>query len=174
MKAMTRKKMIMRNGLQKINFLFFLAIFFTSVDIVLAENIQLGPLINLDQIEPSYDALDETLIQNKPVGESFEEEVIVNEKDLNFASLSVLNKITAKVEKLDIKLKENFNYGELRIYPIDCYLSSPEEKPETAIYLNVYHNSKDEKIFSGWMLKTLPSISAIEHPIYDIWVNDCY
>ena len=123
MKVMTGKKMIIRNGLQKINFLFFLVIFFTSVDIVLAENIQLGPLINLDQIEPSYDSLDETLLQNKPVSESFEEGIIVDEKDLNFASLSVLNKITAKVEKLDIKLKENFNYGELRIYPIDCYLS---------------------------------------------------
>jgi hypothetical protein len=164
----------MRNGLQTINFLIFLSFFFTSVDIILAEDIQLSPLINLDQIEPSYDSIDETLIENRPDDELSDKSVSADENKISYASLSVLNKITANVNNLDIKLKENFEYGELRIYPIDCYLSSPEEKPETAIYLNVYHNTKDEKIFSGWMLKTLPSISAIEHPIYDIWVNGCY
>jgi len=170
----TRKKMIMRNGLQKINFLIFLSFFFTSVDIILAEDVQLGPLINLDQLEPSYDSFDETIIENRSDSELSKNNISVDENQINFASLSILNKITANVDNLNIELKENFEYGELRIYPIDCYLSSPEEKPETAVYLNVYHNNKDEKIFSGWMLKTLPSISAIEHPIYDIWVNDCY
>ena len=164
----------MRNGLQTINFLIFLSLFLASVDIILAEDIQLSPLINLDQIEPSYESFDETIIENRLDNDSSDNEIIANENEINFASLSVLNKITANVDNLDIKLKENFEYGELRIYPIDCYLSSPEEKSETAIYLNVYHNNQDEKIFSGWMLKTLPSISAIEHPIYDIWVNGCY
>ena len=164
----------MRNGLQKINFLIFLTLSFNSMGVILAEDIQLGPLINLDQIEPSYDSFDESVIENIPDNESSNDNIFANENEISFASLNILNKITANVDNLDIKLKENFEYGELRIYPIDCYLSSPEEKPETAIYLNVYHNNKDEKIFSGWMLKSLPSISAIEHPIYDIWVNDCY
>tara|TARA_B100001250_G_scaffold52184_1_gene40723 strand:+ start:98 stop:550 length:453 start_codon:yes stop_codon:yes gene_type:complete len=148
--------------------------FFTSLGIVLAEEVQLSPLINLDQIEPSYDSFDEKLIENRPSDKLYDNSVFVDENKIRFASLSVLNKITTSVDNLDLKLKENFQYGELRIYPIDCYLSSPEEKPEIAIYLNVYHDTKDEKIFSGWMLKTLPSISAIEHPIYDIWVNGCY
>tara|TARA_B100000579_G_scaffold257561_1_gene212053 strand:+ start:517 stop:1011 length:495 start_codon:yes stop_codon:yes gene_type:complete len=164
----------MRSGLQKINFLISLLCFFTSLGIVLAEEVQLSPLINLDQIEPSYDSFDETLIENRPSDKLYDNSVFVDENKIRFASLSVLNKITTSVDNLDLKLKENFQYGELRIYPIDCYLSSPEEKPEIAIYLNVYHDTKDEKIFSGWMLKTLPSISAIEHPIYDIWVNGCY
>jgi len=164
----------MRNGLQKINFLINLILFSTFAHILLAEDIQLGPLINLDQIEPSYESLDETIIQNETEDDSSTIITNNNGKEINFVSLSVLNKITANVEKLDIKLKENYKHGELRIYPIDCYLSNPEEKSETAVYLNIYHNSKDQKIFSGWMLKSLPSISAIEHPIYDIWVNDCY
>ena len=164
----------MRNGLQKINFLINLILFSTFAHILLAEDIQLGPLINLDQIEPSYESLDETIIQNGTEDDSSTVVTNNNGKEINFASLSVLNKITANVEKLDIKLKENYKHGELRIYPIDCYLSNPEEKSETAVYLNIYHNSRNQKIFSGWMLKSLPSISAIEHPIYDIWVNDCY
>ena len=166
--------MIMRNGLQKINFLILLSFYFASSDIILAEDVQLSPLINLDQIEPSYDLFDENLIENRLDKDLSGNNISTDINQIGFASLSVLNKITANVDNLDIKLKENFEYGELRIYPIDCYLSSPEEKPETAIYLNVYHNTKDEKIFSGWMLKSLPSISAIEHPIYDIWVNECY
>ena len=166
--------MIMRNGLQKINFLILLFFYFASSDIILAEDVQLSPLINLDQIEPSYDLFDENLIENTLDKDLSGNNISTDINQISFASLSVLNKITANVDNLDIKLKENFEYGELRIYPIDCYLSSPEEKPETAIYLNVYHNTKDEKIFSGWMLKSLPSISAIEHPIYDIWVNECY
>ena len=166
--------MIMRNGLQKINFLILLFFYFASSDIILAEDVQLSPLINLDQIEPSYDLFDENLIENGLDKDLSGNNISTDINQISFASLSVLNKITANVDNLDIKLKENFEYGELRIYPINCYLSSPEEKPETAIYLNVYHNTKDEKIFSGWMLKSLPSISAIEHPIYDIWVNDCY
>ena len=166
--------MIMRNGLQKINFLILLFFYFASSDIILAEDVQLSPLINLDQIEPSYDLFDENLIENGLDKDLSGNNISTDINQISFASLSVLNKITANVDNLDIKLKENFEYGELRIYPIDCYLSSPEEKPETAIYLNVYHNTKDEKIFSGWMLKSLPSISAIEHPIYDIWVNECY
>ena len=166
--------MIMRNGLQKINFLILLSFYFASADIISAEDVQLSPLINLDQIEPSYDLFDENLIENRLDKDLSGNNISTDINQISFASLSVLNKITANVDNLDIKLKENFEYGELRIYPIDCYLSSPDKKPETGIYLNVYHNTKDEKIFSGWMLKSLPSISAIEHPIYDIWVNGCY
>ena len=103
-----------------------------------------------------------------------DDKILLKHKELNIASISILNKITANVDNLEIGLKNNYQYGELRIYPIDCYLSNPEEKPETAVYMNIYHDTKNKKLFSGWMLKSLPSISAIEHPIYDIWVNDCY
>tara|TARA_B100001029_G_C15051337_1_gene450934 strand:+ start:402 stop:872 length:471 start_codon:yes stop_codon:yes gene_type:complete len=151
-----------------------LVLLFLFVNFVHADDIQLSPLINLDQIEPSYEVLDEQTVESEVEPDLTENDSSMKERKINTASISVLNKITANVEKLDIRLKKNYKYGELRIYPIDCYISSPDEKSETAIYLNVYHVSKDEKIFSGWMLKTLPSISAIEHPIYDIWVNECY
>jgi hypothetical protein len=28
-------------------------------------------------------------------------------------------------------------------------------------------------IFSGWMFAQSPALSALEHPVYDIWVVDC-
>lgn len=29
------------------------------------------------------------------------------------------------------------------------------------------------KLFSGWMLASKPAISALDHPVYDVWVIDC-
>ncbi len=164
----------MIDGFLRINFLLFLTFIFPFVDTLEAENILLGPLINLNQIEPSYESLDEKLLEDGVNIEPSDDNIFEEGEKLSYASISILNKITANVESLDIRLKKNHNYEDLRIYPIDCYLSSPEDKPETAVYLNIYHNSRNEKLFSGWMLKTLPSISSIEHPIYDIWVNKCY
>ena len=88
-------------------------------------------------------------------------------------TLKILNKITANVEQIEIKLKENYEYDYLEIYAIDCFLSDKYEKTEKAVYLNIYNREINEKIFNGWMLKTLPSISSLEHPIYDIWIEDC-
>jgi len=164
----------MINGLHRVSLLLYLVLIFFLKSSIYADNIQLSPLINLDQIEPSYEFLGNELIEeelNEPLPD---DKILLKHKELKIASISILNKITANVDNLEIELKNNYHYGELRIYPIDCYLSNPEEKPETAVYMNIYHDTKNKKLFSGWMLKSLPSISAIEHPIYDIWVNDCY
>lgn len=32
---------------------------------------------------------------------------------------------------------------------------------------------KPAKVFSGWMLASNPAISALDHPVYDVWVIDC-
>ena len=29
------------------------------------------------------------------------------------------------------------------------------------------------KLFSGWMFASSPAVSALEHPVYDVWVIDC-
>ena len=137
-----------------------------------AENIEIAPLISLDQLEPTYDQeekvdlnINENKIPSLDAQDKIGREILV--------TLKILNKITANVEQVEIKLKENYEYGYLEIYAIDCYLSTKYEKTEKAVYLNIYNREINEKIFNGWMLKTLPSISSLEHPIYDIWIEDC-
>ena len=39
--------------------------------------------------------------------------------------------------------------------------------------MNKFLTKSMEKIFNGWMIKSLPSASSMEHPIYDIWVDNC-
>ena len=79
----------MRNGLQKINFLINLILFSTFAHILLAEDIQLGPLINLDQIEPSYESLDETIIQNETEDDSSTIITNNNEKEIKIGRAHV-------------------------------------------------------------------------------------
>jgi hypothetical protein len=28
-------------------------------------------------------------------------------------------------------------------------------------------------VFRGWMFASAPAVSAMDHPVYDIWVVDC-
>ena len=166
--------MIILNGhhknLNKLVFIFIILLIFSSN----AEEIKIAPLINLDEIEPSYD--EELILNNveSQHSESNQKNSDFNDDNVKIAEISILNKITTNVDTLKLALKENFLYQELKIYPIDCYLSEPYEKSEVGIYLNIHHKNSKEKIFNGWMLKSLPSISSMEHPIYDIWVEDCF
>ena len=165
--------MIILNGhhknLNKLVFIFIIILIFSSN----ADEVKIAPLINLDEIEPSYD---EEIILNDHENQFTvikEKDSNSNEGNTNIAEISILNKITTNVDTLKLPLKENFLYQELKIYPIGCHLSGPYEKTEVGIYLNIHHKDSKEKIFNGWMLKSLPSISSMEHPIYDIWVEDC-
>jgi len=156
---------------KKLIFLIYTFILVSSF-VSIAENIEIAPLISLDQLEPTYDQeekedlnINENKIPSLDTQGEIDREMLV--------TLKILNKITANVEQIEIKLKENYEYDYLEIYAIDCYLSDKYEKTEKAVYLNIYNREINEKIFNGWMLKTLPSISSLEHPIYDIWIEDC-
>ena len=171
--VLRKEMMIMLNGLHenlsKLTFIFIISLITSSN----ANEIKIAPLINLDDIEPSYD---EEFISNNTENELLKNKQKDNENNINdaiMAEISILNKITTNVDNVKISLKENYFYQELKIYVIDCHISEPYENNDIAMYLNINHKDSKEKIFNGWMLKSLPSISSMEHPIYDIWVEDC-
>ena len=52
----------------------------------------------------------------------------------------------------------------------------PTEPPESAAFLEINvadPGSAPKTAFSGWMFASSPSLSALEHPVYDVWVVDC-
>ena len=154
-------------------FIISIIIILLNISFLYAESINVAPLINLDELQPSYD---EEILDTKNLDE-FNKDSFIKSKNTNFdesfVTISLLNKITAEVKTVNIKLKQDYIYEELKIYAIDCYNSKPLEKKETAAYLNIYNKLSMEKIFNGWMIKSLPSVSSMEHPIYDIWVDNC-
>ena len=155
----------------KFNFL-FLFVFFLLTLSVNSEEVQISPLLNLDEISPSYEEFfDEDL--NIIIDENQTKQESLEVDDVDFVIISILNKITANVLQVKLHLKENYFHDELRIYPIYCKINDPDERPEVSVYLNIYDKKNNDKLFAGWMLKTLPSVSSLEHPLYDIWINDC-
>ena len=87
-----------------------------------------------------------------------------------------LDKMTARVFALEVKHNQPIRFGTLRITVRGCKRTPPEDPPESAAFLEVIEEKKDETpqlIFSGWMFASLPSVSALEHPVYDVWVTEC-
>lgn len=91
-------------------------------------------------------------------------------------SLGALNKITAKLETIDVGRNEKVSFGTLEITMRDCRSNPPEETPESVAFLEVTdlgHVGEPTKIFSGWMFASSPAVSPLEHAVYDVWVTDC-
>ena len=58
-----------------------------------------------------------------------------------------------------------------------CRKRPQEETPESAAFLEINEQRAGEegmtRLFTGWMFATSPAISALEHPVYDVWLVDC-
>jgi len=90
--------------------------------------------------------------------------------------LRALNKISARVSMLEIKVGDTATFGNLEITVRHCDKRPPEEPPESAAFLEIVETPPTEvpvSRFFGWMFASSPGLSAMEHPIYDVWVLDC-
>ena len=96
--------------------------------------------------------------------------------DKPIASLRVLDKNTARVDELSLPVNQTATFGSLSVTPRACRTTPPEEAPESAVYLDVLEKKPDAPetpVFHGWMFASTPALSAMEHPVYDIWVIGC-
>ncbi len=92
------------------------------------------------------------------------------------AVLQGLNKVTARVSAIEAPVDGTVLFGTLAITVRTCHKSPPEEPPESAAFLEIDDVKPGEQpveLFSGWMFASSPALSALEHPVYDIWVLDC-
>ena len=93
------------------------------------------------------------------------------------AILEGLNKTTGRVFKLEVSMGTNIKWENLKIKPTHCFKAPPEQLPENAVFievLDIKQPADSEPLFKGWMFSSSPSLSSLEHPIYDIIVLDCY
>ena len=90
--------------------------------------------------------------------------------------LQGLDKVTARISKFTVKLDTPVAFGTLEITARACHKKPPEEPPESAAFLEIHEKQQgtpEELFFSGWMFASTPGLSALEHPVYDVWVLDC-
>ena len=93
----------------------------------------------------------------------------------NYALFKLLNKTTNKVSQKKISINQNIDWETLNIEVLYCASTKPTEIPEDYALVDVYDNINQEKIniYRGWMISSLPSVTPLENPIYDLWLLDC-
>ncbi|NOU06223.1 MAG: DUF2155 domain-containing protein [Hyphomicrobiaceae bacterium] len=92
------------------------------------------------------------------------------------AVFAALDKVTARISKLEVKLGETVKFGALRLTPRVCYSRPPTEPPKTSTFVEVLEAQQDGKelpLFTGWMFAESPGLNAVEHPVYDVWLTQC-
>lgn len=93
-------------------------------------------------------------------------------------TLRVLDKITGHVFLLNALLNEEITFRSLRFKVEKAAKNPPEERPEVYAYITIWdtfktdENNEPKKIFKNWMFSSSPALSALDHPLYDLWVVD--
>ena len=96
----------------------------------------------------------------------------------NFTDIKILDKISSKNILLKLKNGELKKFKDLSIKSIKCKNSQFDDNPEITAYLQVRDlrnkNNDEVFVFNGWMFSSSPSITPFDHPVYDVWLVNCY
>lgn len=90
--------------------------------------------------------------------------------------LRALDKITTRITEVELPVGDEKKFGTLIIKARYCRSRPPQETPESFVYLEIDDikvGGERERVFDGWMLASSPAVSALEHPVYDVWVIGC-
>lgn len=98
-------------------------------------------------------------------------------EDYPAVKLQGLDKSVGRTVTFEAKVGSTIQYGPLYVKIHACRKAPPIEKPESAAFLQIWEippgETKSEWVFSGWMFASSPALSAMDHPVYDVWVIEC-
>ena len=157
--------------------LFFLFLFMNFISYSIAEEkIVTTPLINIDEIKPSFENLDESnesITSNKKLKEKRSSQNLKSSQ----AVLIGLDKITAKSIKLIVNLNESKKFGPLEIKILKCGKVKVNNRVDSVAYMQVKDLTKNENeqvfIFNGWTFASDPTLTPFDHAIYDLQLLNC-
>ena len=155
-----------------------------TFSIVLHNSISFGqnkilstPLINLDELKPSFEETDETSNVSPNSDGIKKKQKILSGNNQPFAKFIGLDKITAKTSEIIINLGETKKFGPLEIKVLKCGEFEANEKKDSVAYLQVKDltENQNEKvfIFNGWTFASDPTIAPFDHAIYDLQLINC-
>jgi hypothetical protein len=96
--------------------------------------------------------------------------------DNEIAVFAALDKVTARISRLEIGLGQTVRFGSLVVTPRSCYSRPPTEPPKTTGFVEVVEvkiDGSQKPLFSGWMFAESPGLNAVEHPVFDVWLTEC-
>ena len=102
----------------------------------------------------------------------------VNDLEGSYTDLKILDKISSKNTLVKLKNGELIVFKDLSIKSLKCKNSEFDDNPEITAYIQVRdltnENNDEVFVFNGWMFSSSPSIVPFDHPVYDIWLVNCY
>ncbi len=101
-----------------------------------------------------------------------------NNLEGNYTDIKILDKISSKNTLLKLKNGDLVSFKDLSIKSLKCKNSEFDDNPEITAYMQVTDlnnlNNDEVFVFNGWMFSSSPSITPFDHPVYDIWLVNCY
>lgn len=93
------------------------------------------------------------------------------------AIIALLDKTTGRVKNESVTIGSPFLFGRLQITVHSCYRTLPEEAPESIAFVEISEkdptSETQQTLFRSWMYASSPSVSSLDHPIYDMWLKGC-
>ena len=160
------------NKIVKILILYFIFFNFAKAE----QKITTTPLLNIEDIKPSFEDLDE---KNENISnyKKLKEKKNQKKPKPSQAILLGLDKITAKSSELVINLNESKKYGPLEIKILKCGKVKVNNKIDSVAYMQVKDLTKNENeqvfIFNGWTFASDPSLTPFDHAIYNLQLLNC-
>ena len=167
----------MKLGNSKHIILFFVLFFYNNTSLT-EDKILSTPLINLDELKPSFEEIDNS---KNEINDNYElikkKKKIKLNKKLSSAKFIGLDKITAKTSEIEINLGETKKFGPFEIKVLKCGNIFSGEITDHVAYLQVKDLSVNENekvfIFNGWTFSSDPSLTPFDHAIYDLQLINC-
>ena len=173
----------MKLGKYKILILFIILFSVKNSFVFAADKIETVPLINLEELSPTFE-------EDKNELEEVEDKNInINTNDATtnldqsskdkkiYINIKALDKITAKTSSIRVAVGEKKFLGSLEISALKCSVSEKKDNPDTVAYIQVkdLSNKNNDQVFlfNGWTFASSPTLQAIDHPVYDLWITDC-
>jgi hypothetical protein len=165
--------------LGKISFFFALFCINFSISSYAEEKITSIPLVNLENLEASFENED-TKKQNVLNKENlFLKEKKIKESQNKSIKVNIvgLDKITAKTSDISLSLGKPKKFGLIEIKVLKC--ENVESQPEQGqvAYVQVKDlsdNASDQVfVFNGWTFSSSTTLNPLDHPVYDFWLISC-
>tara|TARA_B100000795_G_C22524233_1_gene332566 strand:- start:23 stop:535 length:513 start_codon:yes stop_codon:yes gene_type:complete len=167
----------MKHG--KLNIIFFILILNFNTLLFAEDKITTIPLINLENLEPSFEKENLESENNYNQGKiNLKEKKITNfESKITIVNIIALDKITAKTSTIKILIGETKRFGLLEIKALKCGNVKSQTEPDQAAYIQVkdLSDNKDKQVFvfNGWTFSSSKTLRSLDHPVYDLWLSGC-
>jgi hypothetical protein len=89
------------------------------------------------------------------------------------AVLQILDKVNAQSATITVKVGSTAQFGPLAIAARACDVTTGDEAANATAFLDITDSHPDSPAFHGWMLESDPSVSMLQHPVYDVRVVGC-